>query len=843
MEEILLNTCILLARFRGACPVETGTLPRLRLASKLTAICLVIAMSASASSLSGRITDPLGAVVPNATVDLVQAGATIQSVAANENGEYQFSPAAKGEYQVRARAASFEPALSPVVRIGDNSHETVNLTLTISGLSESVVVTATGTPMPQAQAGASVDVLDMDPYSAKADAQDALRLVPGFQMAQIGQRGGTTQLQVRGGPSDANKVVVDGIPVNDIGGNFDFANLGTNAFQQAEIYRGPNSILYGSDALSSVIEFTSKQGSTPAPELQYSIDGGNFGQRREEVSLGGVFHQFDYFGNYVRFDTNNSIPRNRFHNSAGAINLGWTPSATTTIRATARRIVTASEQPNGLDLFAIPDDSEQREQDTFFGITLQNQTTPKWHNLLRYSGVRLRGQWADVQPTGIPYDPFDTGTPLDYTGETVTLRGANGYTVTGQGLFQYPGIYPSRYITQTNRDFLYFQSHYEVSPWLNALFGFRFEDERGNTISLPYDSVSSTARKNFSYTVQFSGGIQSRLFYTAGVGVDDNAVFGLVATPRASLAYHLIRPKPNRILSGTKLRANFGQGIKEPSIDQQANSLYGILASLPDGSSLTSQYHVSPVNAERSQTFDVGVDQMLASRIRLSANLFYNNFRDQLEFVSGEALPQLGVPLAIAEEVTNTYGGAYLNSMKYRAMGAEVEIDAKIGSRLIARAGYTYTDAVVQRSFSSDALSPSYNPLFPAIPIGVYSPLVGARPFRVAPQSGFFSLIYSGNKWTAAFTGTLIGRRDDSTFLLDKEFGNTMLLPNRNLDPAYQNIGFTGTYRINRMMALYATADNLLCERYDESFGYPSLPFNFRGGVRLTIGGESRKKP
>jgi vitamin B12 transporter len=63
------------------------------------------------------------------------------------------------------------------------------------------------------------------------------------------------------------------------------------------------------------------------------------------------------------------------------------------------------------------------------------------------------------------------------------------------------------------------------------------------------------------------------------------------------------------------------------------------------------------------------------------------------------------------------------------------------------------------------------------------------------------------------------------------------------LDPAYQNLGFTGTYRVNRTMSLYATADNLLCERYDESFGYPSLPFNFRGGIRLTIGGQDWKRP
>ncbi len=91
----------------------------------------------------------------------------------------------------------------------------------------------------------------------------------------------------------------------------------------------------------------------------------------------------------------------------------------------------------------------------------------------------------------------------------------------------------------------------------------------------------------------------------------------------------------------------------------------------------------------------------------------------------------------------------------------------------------------------------------------------------------------------AQLSGTLIGRRDDSTFLTDSNFGNGLLLPNRNLDPAYQRLELTSSYRINAHLTTYANLQNLLNQHYQEAFGYPALPFNLRGGVKFTLGGES----
>ena len=163
---------------------------------------------------------------------------------------------------------------------------------------------------------------------------------------------------------------------------------------------------------------------------------------------------------------------------------------------------------------------------------------------------------------------------------------------------------------------------------------------------------------------------------------------------------------------------------------------------------------------------------------------------------------------------------------------------------LFARAGYTYLDARVQHSFSSDALNGGTpNPSFPNIAIGAYAPLNGARPFRRAPHTGYFALSYTRARLATQLSGSLVGPRDDSTFLLDKDFGATLLLPNRNLDGGYQRLALSSEFRISDHLTTYADVQNLLNEHFYEAFGYPALPFNVRGGLRVTLGaGEGRRR-
>jgi vitamin B12 transporter len=792
------------------------------------------ALGAEGGTVRGTVTDPLGAVIVSATVELLDGGTVAQKTVTDTSGNYAFPLARSARYQVRAVAPTFQSTTSNPVFVTAMAQAQVDITLATQTLTQQVTVTATGTPTPEAQVGAPVSVLNADQFRYSPEVQDPLRLIPGVQVTQTGQVGGTTGLSIRGGNVNANKVLIDGVPADDIGGAVEFANIDAVGFDKVEVLREPNSALYGSDALAGVVSLTTARGSTPLPLLTYAGDGGNFNTFRQVGTLSGTFRHFDYYSALARTDTRNDFPNDAFHNGTYVGNFGWTPNTANDLRFTVRKVTVAADQPNAILLYGIPDASTVKEQDSYYSGAWNNQTTEKWHNQIRYGGLRLHYNFTDFAATGI----YDSDEDV-YLGAPVNIQGANGYSVSGQAIFQYGAsygsTYPNDYLAPSKRDFVYAQSDYRINAHVVALGAFKYEDERGSTLTSG-GTPTAIERGNYSYTVQLAGDLWNRLYYTVGSGLEDNGLFGFAATPRASLAYYLVRPSNGSWLSGTKLNFSFGKGIKEPSIYYQSISLFGILDALPDGSELIKQYHVSPIGPETSRTFDGGIDQQLWNgRARISLTYFHNEFTNGVEFVPQSALLALGLPAASDPAVEF---GAAVNSQAFRAQGAEVATEYKIGNHLFARGGYTYLDALVQQSFSSESL-PSYNPNFPNIAIGAFSPLVDARPFRRAPHSGYFGLTYNQSKWYGAFTGTLVGRRDDSDFLVDAQFGNSLLLPNRNLDGAYQRLELGGGYQVTRSLTAYADMQNLLSEHYSEGFGYPALPFTVRAGVKISVGGES----
>src|SRR6202041_3384597 len=112
----------------------------------------------------------------------------------------------------------------------------------------------------------------------------------------------------RGGNSSANKINLDGVPMEDIGGVFDFSNVATMGVEKFEVYRGPNSVLYGTGAASSVVNLTTPRGSTPFPSLFYEGDYGNFTSVRNQLQLGGTHNKLDYYGGFSGFQSDNDLP-------------------------------------------------------------------------------------------------------------------------------------------------------------------------------------------------------------------------------------------------------------------------------------------------------------------------------------------------------------------------------------------------------------------------------------------------------------------------------------------------------------------------------------------------------
>ena len=785
-----------------------------------------------ARRLHGEVRDPLGALVAGATVELVHNAEVVTMTTSGPDGAFALPMPGSGRYRVRVSAPQFQTATTASSYLNGEGNAAIEVTLATQTLTQEVTVTATGTPTPEAQTGASVTVLPSEQFALSTEVQEPLRLVPGLQLTQSGETGGATSLFIRGGSSDANKVLIDGVPANAIGGAVPFANFTTVGVSSIEVLREPNSALYGSDALAGVVSVTTARGTTPLPFFTYAGDAGNFGTYRNNVEASTAYRHFDLYSAFGVAETRNNLPNSVYHNATYAGNFGWKPNAANEFRFTVRHLAQAAGQPNALAFYGIPDDAKQSEQDDFYTASWNQQTTARWHNQIRYGGLREHPVFHSFGATGI-FDPVN----FVYDGAPVTITGANGYSVTGQAVFQYSNT-PSTDLSPSSRDFVYAQTDFHVTPHLLALGGFKYEAERGSTGEVG-STPTAIARGNYSYTVQLAGDMRNRLFYQVGTGLEDNGLFGFAATPRASLAYYLVRPSAARLFSGTKLHGTFGKGIKEPAIFDQASSLYGTLAALPNGAQLISQYHVTPVGAENSRTFDAGVDQeILDGRARVGITYFHNQFTNGIEYVPQAGLLELGVPVA---NLPAFLYGAYLNSLAFRSQGIEFESELKIGSHLFARAGYTYTDAVVQHSFSSDNLSPSFNMSsnFSTVPIGQYSPLVGARPFRIAPHTGYFGLTYTRSKLYGSLSGTLVGRRDDSDFLSDTSFGATLLLPNRNLDGAYQRLSLGGGYQATPRLNLYANLENLLSEHYFEAFGYPALPLTFRTGLKLNFGGES----
>jgi iron complex outermembrane receptor protein/vitamin B12 transporter len=778
-------------------------------------ICILLAVSPiRAVVVHGRVTDPLGAGIANADVALVYNGKVIVAGKTESDGSYSLSTSSSGRFYVLASGSSFRQLATQSFYGGALDVVDQEIVLEPEWVRQSVVVTATGTPLPQAQVSASVTGLSKTEFLNRADMVDVLRQVAGINVVQQGQRGGLTSIFIRGGNSDANKVLLDGAPMEDIGGRFDFSTLSSTGVEKAEAYRGPNSVLYGSDAAAGVVAFTTPRGSTPFPSLMYEGDAGNFGTYRNEVQLGGTHGALDYYGGFSDLQTKNAIPQDEYHNLVETANLGWAWSSATTVRGTFRNADIATGLPGAYEFYRIANDGKQSDQDIYATGSIDHTFSDRLHGLVRYGLARKREEDTQWSPTGI-YEP-DMGV---YLGLPVTIRGANGYTVSGQAILNYAGTYPVTSELVSNRDNLYAQADYQFTPHLLAVAGFRFEDERGKDYYPGY--VNDTLeRANYDFMLQIAGDFRTRLFY-------------------------LVRPGAGSF-HGTKLNFNFAKGVKEPTLTDQFDSLYQVLNTY-GGAGAAAQFGIRPIGAERSRSYDGGVEQSLFSeRVLVRATYFHNEFGDQIESVPAtalyELLPQL--PPNEVEQIIAVLNTAFvsptLNSQAFRAQGFETEVQYGIGKDLFLRGGYTYLDAVVQRSFSSDALQPTYNTAssFADLPIGVYSPLRGARPFRRPPHTGFVSATYTGKHFTLIGDGAFASRSDDSTFLgySDASFGNSLLLPNRNLDSGYAKLDFGGVYQVTHWVGVYAQLDNILSSQHIGPIGYPSLPLNFRTGLRFALG-------
>ncbi len=807
----------------------------------LAALFLVLCAAACpAASIRGVVTDATGAKVTGASISLLSNGTVLAAAVSGADGSFQILTGAAGRFFLVVSAKSFRQVQTPDFYAGQFDSIERNVVLEPAWVRESIVVAATGTPTPQPQTSAATTVLGPLDLALHDDLVSALRLMPGAFVVQDGQHGAQSSLFVRGGNSDDNKILLDGVDVGDLGNQFDFGSLSTTAVESAEVYRGPDSSLYGAGADSSVVSLTTPHGTTSFPSLLFQGSFGNLLTSREELEVAGARKKLDYLGAFSWLQTANNLPRDKYHVATSAANLGWALSSSTQIRATLRYGVDSTGVPNAWDFYHVSDDATEKDQDIFLSASIDNQTTASLHNNIRYGLTRRREQvslWTlSGNPASFTNYCFGPGT----LGNTVTITGANGYSATGQAVLDC-STFRAQYVS--NRDRIGYQGDITITPHLIGLAGFQYEDERGAEPNSTY--YSPVERTNYFIPFSVHGDFKGRFFYTLGGSLEHYSLFGFQTSPRAGLNYFALRPRDG-VFSGTRVLFNFGDAIREPKLPDQDDSLYDFLAK-NGGQSTIQQLHIGQITAPEARTYEGGVEQaFLSQHVIFKTSYFHNEFGRQIEYVGLDLVPELLPNLTPAQqqqlEQVLQANFAYeltINSAAFRAQGIETSVEGGIGSNLFLRGGYTYLDAVVQRSFTnSDQMLLGPIPTFNGIPVGPYSPLQSARPFRRAPHTGYFSATYTTKRITGAFTAAFASRSDDSTYLEgeDASGGNSLLLPNRNLDYGYAKLDLGGSYQLRDWLDIDAQAENLLDNPHIAPIGYPSLPFTLRTGLRIRWG-------
>jgi outer membrane cobalamin receptor len=621
--------------------------------------------AASAADLKIKVVDPQSAAVAGAQVSLLgQSGDTaVKTVSTSAEGTATFSDINAGELSSGSyRVQVLAPGFAPQTRKVDARSGLLTVQLHLATASETVVVTATRTPVPAGESGASVSALEsgqletMQPIGS----DDAVRFLPGAVVNTAGQRGGLSSLFVRGGASTYNKVIVDGVAVDNPGETFDFGTLPLTQADRVEFLRGTQSTLYGSDAMTSVVQVWTRTGSTPVPELRFGADGGNFGTANGYMALSGANGRFDYnvFGD--QFESHGLGVNDAYSDALQGANLGMAINNRVTLRAHFRHSNSYTGLPgewnfNGDPLLA-PDSSESAHLNNLLGsVELAVAMSSGWQH--RFTGFDSLYRYADSN-LNPPADSYDSYADLYQT--HINRVG-----------FEYQGDYSER-----------------VSARIvaHSTFGYRIENETGAVSDQNSPPPASGQRLDQDVYLQQQLTV-GRLNAIAGGRFVHSSAYGNTGVPRVALT--LLALRGGEIFSGTRLRFSYATGFMEPALYETFG--YEAYGYAPNRGLLP----------ERTRAFEAGFEQKLfAGRWAVNATYFNNLFHDQIE-----AIPN--------------HSGVYqfFNLEQSFAQGAEVELQGRIRPRLLLNAAYTYTSTQILDNPECTPATPCSFPYAPGDPL------------------------------------------------------------------------------------------------------------------------------
>ncbi|HVH66486.1 MAG TPA: TonB-dependent receptor [Gemmatimonadales bacterium] len=448
-----------------------------------------------------------------------------------------------------------------------------------------VVVTATRVATLASDVPVAVTVLRGEELAAHGirTVFEALREVPGAVVVQTGSFGGQASLFLRGGQSNYVKVLVDGVPVNQPGGSYDFANLTTDNVERIEVVRGPASVLYGSDAVTGVVQIlTRRGGGTGRAEGSVNGGGGTYGSSSWHAESMGGTEAASYSLSISRFTSNGMYAfNNQYRNTAFSGLVRVAAGDGTDAVLSLRYHDNSYHFPTDGNGNPVDHNQFSFESGPTIAFDIGHSFTPRLEARLLLAGSETDGGF-DNRP--------------DSTADSALFRSLDNL----------------RRLSADLRANLRLPS----STVLTAGGALEQERDRGfNTCRSSFGDCTTppidSSRWNGAFYAQAVTALLDRVDVTAGVRLEDNQRFGTYATYRLGATY--------RLPGGTRVRATGGNAFREPSFFENYST--GFSVGNPD------------LKPEHSRSWEVGLEQSLAGgRASLSATFFDQRFLDMIDY-------------------------------------------------------------------------------------------------------------------------------------------------------------------------------------------------------------------
>lgn len=456
---------------------------------------------------------------------------------------------------------------------------------------EEIVVSATRTETAYKEIASSITIITAEEIESKQVTLllDVLRTVPALDVVQLGGPGGQTSIFMRGAHSNHTLVLIDGVEANDPispGRAFDFATLTTENIERIEILRGPQSTLYGSDAVAGIINIITKKGSGK-PKISLMSDVGTFGTFKSSLELIGGYERLDYSFSLSRFDTDGissakeslgNTEKDGYSSTSLSTRIGFSVYENSGIDVIVRYLDSKSDIDNGGGA-GLDDPNNFLETEQLY-LRLQARLI----SLGNLWELKLGGSYSDLKR--VNDNGVDPGHP-----ESMFLSTADG-TV-------------SKFDLQNN---IYIGEHNTIT------FGIETENETGSSERTgDFPSIFNEKSERLTgYYAQDQLDIGDSFFATAGIRVDKHDRFGTHTTFRFAPALFLNK-------TGTKLKATYGTGFRAPSLFQ-LYSAFGSENLMPD----------------ESEGWDIGFEQyFLDTKLSFGVTYYKNDFKNLIDFDLG----------------------------------------------------------------------------------------------------------------------------------------------------------------------------------------------------------------